>query len=240
MDTIVELLIVAGRIITILPLLLLMALFMGKRAIGELPVFDFLIVLTLGSVVGADIADPKVQHLHTAVAVILIALLQRGVALLKMKNRTIGKYITFEPTVVVQNGTIIRQNLKKIRYSVDNVLEALREKDIFNVEDVETAVVEANGSLSVLKKPAKSTVTIEDTPYIKTSSSIAFPVIIEGVIQHPVLHSQNVDEAWLNSELAAQGITDIDQVFFASLNRQKQIHVSLKEADTLFLPPITH
>ncbi|SFM01193.1 DUF421 domain-containing protein [Salibacterium qingdaonense] len=240
METITELFTVAGRIITILPLLLLMALFMGKRAIGELPVFDFLIVLTLGSVVGADIADPDIQHVHTAVAVVLIALLQRGVAMLKIKNRTIGKYITFKPTVVIQNGTFIRSNLKKIRYSVDNVLEALREKDIFNVDDVETAVVEANGSLSVLKKPAKSTVTIEDTPYLKQSSAIAFPVVIEGIIQHDVLRRQNVDETWLQDELAAQGITDIEEVFFASLTRELQLHVSLQYADTLSLPPILH
>ncbi|SFP61225.1 DUF421 domain-containing protein [Salibacterium halotolerans] len=240
METITELLTVAGRIITILPLLLLMALFMGKRAIGELPVFDFLIVLTLGSVVGADIADPNIQHIHTAAAVVLIALLQRGVALLKMKNRTIGKYITFKPTVVIQNGTFIRSNLKKIRYSVDNVLEALREKDIFNAADVETAVVEANGSLSVLKKPAKSTVTIEDTPYVKQSSAIAFPVIIEGVIQEPVLRRQNVDESWLLQELETRGVTDINDVFFASLNPENQLHVSLHYADTLSLPPVLH
>ncbi|MFZ4453270.1 DUF421 domain-containing protein [Salibacterium aidingense] len=240
MSTIMELFLVAGRIITILPLLLIMAIFMGKRAIGELPIFDFLIVLTLGSVVGADIADPDIQHLHTAVAVILIAVLQRLVAVLKMKKRTIGKFITFEPTIVIQNGIILRRSLKKIRYSVDNILEALREKDIFNVDDVETAIVEANGSLSVLKKPAKTGVTIEDAQLMKKSPAVAFPVIIEGVVHHPVLQKLQVDESWLENELAAQGIPDIDDIFFASINRQHELHISLKNEDTVQVPPIYH
>lgn len=67
METVKEILVVYGRIITILPLLLVVTLFMGKRSIGEMPVFDFLIIITLGAVVGADIADPKIEHLHTAV-----------------------------------------------------------------------------------------------------------------------------------------------------------------------------
>ncbi len=73
---------VAGRIITTFPLMLTVALFMEKRSIGELPMFDFLIIIALGAVVGADIADPKIEHLHTAVAIILIGLLQRGVSTL--------------------------------------------------------------------------------------------------------------------------------------------------------------
>lgn len=66
-----------GRIITILPLLLIVTLLMGKRAIGELPVFDFLIIVTLGAVVGADIADPSIHHLPTAMAIIGIGILQK-------------------------------------------------------------------------------------------------------------------------------------------------------------------
>ncbi|WP_185819684.1 DUF421 domain-containing protein [Salibacterium salarium] len=232
-----ELLIVAGRVITILPLLLVMAIFMGKRAIGELPIFDFLIVLTLGSVVGADIADPSIQHLHTAVAIVLIAVLQRLVAIIKLKNRDVGKYITFEPTIIIQNGTLLRENLEKIRYSIDNVLEALREKDVFDVNDVETAIIEANGSLSVLKKPHKNTVTLEDINIMNKTSSLAFPIIIEGRIQHSVLTKLNVNETWLKNQLKNQNI-DETNVFFASINRDMQLHISLKNQHEVEIPPL--
>lgn len=76
-DLLKDLLLVGWRVLTILPLLLVITLFMGKRAVGELPVFDFLVIITLASVVGADIADPNINHLPTIFAIIVIALLQK-------------------------------------------------------------------------------------------------------------------------------------------------------------------
>lgn len=192
-----DILLVLGRVITILPLLLFITLFMGKRTIGEFPVFDFLIIVTLGAVVGADIADPNIKHLPTIITMIGIGILQRIVANLKISNRKIGRLLTFEPTVVIQNGKFLDKNLKKIRYSIDNILQMLREKNIFDINEVETAVVEANGALSVLKKPQKNSVTLEDMKIVKTTSAISFPVIMEGKIYSDILRDFNLNEAWL-------------------------------------------
>lgn len=230
--------IVLVRIITILPLLLFVTLFMGKRAIGELPVFDYLIIITLGSVTGADIADPDVKQIPTIVAIIAIALLQRIVAGLKISNRKIGRLITFEPTVVIQDGKFINKNLKKNRYSIDNILHMLREKDVFDVSDVETAIIEATGDLSVLKKPEKNPVTLADMGIMKASSSITFPIVMDGTIYSNVLRSFNLDEAWLKKQLSQQGISDIRNVFFASLNSNHELHISLKDDNNIIIPPI--
>ena len=144
-----DMLLILGRIVTIIPLLLFTTLFMGKRAIGELPVFDFLIVIILGALVGADIAEPDIKHLPTAFAIIAIGIFQRIVTRWKISNHKIGRLLTFEPTVVLQNGKFVNKNLKKIRYSIDNILQMLREKDVFDINEVETAIIEANGALSV-------------------------------------------------------------------------------------------
>lgn len=141
--------VIFGRIITILPLLLFITIFMGKRAIGELPIFDFIIVIILGAVVGADIADPEIKHFPTIIAIIAIAIFQRIVANWKISNRKIGRLITLEPTVVIHHGKLLNRNIKKIRYSIDNILQMLREKDIFDMSEVQTAVVEANGASSL-------------------------------------------------------------------------------------------
>ena len=181
-----DILIILARILTILPLLLFITLFMGKRAIGEMPVFDFLIVIILGALVGADIADPNIEHLPTALAIIFIGIFQRVVANWKISNRKIEKLLTLEPTVVIQNGKFIDKNLKKIRYSIDNILQMLREKNVFDINEVETAIIEGNGALSVLKKPQKNAVTREDLNIVNITSSISFPVIIEGTINSAV------------------------------------------------------
>lgn len=226
------------RIFTILPLLLLVTLFMGKRAIAELPVFDYLIIITLGSLTGADIADPNVKQIPTIIAIIVIGILQRLVANLKISNRKIGRLITFEPTVVIQDGKFINKNLKKIRYSIDNILHMLREKDVFDIRDVETAIIEATGNLSVLKKPPKNPVTLEAMGIMSTSSSIAFPLIMDGAIYSNVLKSFNLDEAWLYQQLSEQGVNDVKKVFFASLNSSLQLHISLKDDSNIIIPPI--
>ncbi|WP_096440521.1 DUF421 domain-containing protein [Alteribacter populi] len=221
-----ELLIILFRVGTILPLLLTITLFMGKRAIGNLPVFDFLIIMTLASVTGADIADPKVHHIHTVVAILAITLLQRCSAYLMIKNRKIGKIMTFEPTIVVHNGKILSRNLKKIRYSVDNLLQMLREKDVFDVADVEVAIVEGNGTLSLHLKHEKANVTIEDLQLTKKSPGIAYPVILEGTIYSSVLNNLGLDLKWLHGELQKQGIQNVNNVFFASVNDKKELYIS--------------
>lgn len=235
-----DLLIVVGRIVTIIPLLLIVTIFMGKRVIGQLPIFDFLIIVTVGSVVGADIADPNVNHIPTAMAIILIGLIQRIVASWKLSNRKFARVITFEPTIVVQNGKLHEQNLKKIRYSIDNILQMLRENGVFNISDVETAVVEANGSLSVLKKPNKNSITAEDMNISKTTSSICFPIIIEGFINSEVLRSFHLNETWLKQKLSQHGIDDYSNVFFASINSDLQLHITVKNERNLSVPPIIH
>lgn len=235
-----DMFLIFGRIVTIIPLLLFTTLFMGKRAIGELPVFDFLIVIILGALVGADIADPNIKHFPTAIAIIAIGIFQRIVTKWKISNRKIGRLLTFEPTVVLQDGKFVFKNLKKIRYSIDNILQMLREKNIFDINDVETAIIEANGALSVLKKPQKNSVTLEDMNIIKPTSTISFPVIVEGTLYADVLRDVNLTEAWLKQELDNQGVNDLKEVFFASINRNLELHVSLKNEKNLAIPTIKH
>ncbi|MCG8538408.1 MAG: DUF421 domain-containing protein [Clostridia bacterium] len=233
-----EILTILFRIVTILPLLLLVTLFMGKRTVGELPVFDYLIILTLGAVAGADIVDLSVKQLHTVIAIIAVGLLQRIISHLKISNRKIGRLITFEPRVVIQDGKFINQNLKKDRYSIDNILNMLREKGVFNISDVETAIIEANGALSILRKAQRSPVTLEDIGITNTSSSIAFPIIMEGRVYPSVLKQFNLNETWLNQQLSKQGVKDIKNVFFASLNSNLDLHISLKNDRDIVVPPI--
>jgi uncharacterized membrane protein YcaP (DUF421 family) len=242
MELMKELLLVTGRILTIIPLMLLVALYMGKRSIGELPVFDFLVIITLGAVVGADIADPKIQHIHTAVAIVLIGLLQKIVSKAVIKHRKLGHLITFEPTIVIQEGILIYKNLKKLRYSVDNVMQMLREKDVFNLSEVHLGIIEANGRLSVLKKDCNSYVTLEDLNLSKKSPILSYPIIIDGTIHRDVLKKLHLSEQWLKDELAGINIEKTEEVLFASVNDKKELHISLKNhlQDIESLLPISH
>ncbi|MFC7319622.1 DUF421 domain-containing protein [Halobacillus campisalis] len=230
---------VIGRIVTILPLLLVVGLYMGKRSIGELPVFDFLVVLVLGSVVGADIADPNIDHIHTVVAMIVIALLHQFIIFIKLNNKKLGKLLTFEPTVVIYDGKFLFKNMKKVHYAIDNIMQMLREKNVFSVQDVEMAIVEANGRLSVKLKGAKEWAAKEDVGAIVSAAEYDVPVILDGELQRPMLQRLNKNEEWIKSKLLKNNITDAKEVFYGALTPSGTFVYSLKNEDTS-VPPIEH
>ncbi|KMJ57896.1 hypothetical protein AB685_13730 [Bacillus sp. LL01] len=240
MELFIDLFKVLFRIITILPLMLIVTLFMGKRSIGELPVFDFLVILTLGSVVGADIADPNVHHLPTVWAIIAIALLQKLIAWWKIKNHKVGRLLSFEPTLVIYEGQFHIKNMHKISYSIDNILQMLREKDVFSMEDVHFALVEANGELSVKLKPEKEPVKVEHVQSALPKTSIEYTVIMDGRIQQKALEFLGHDEAWLREELLKKDIVNIQDVFYAAINEERRLHITMKTPGYTQNVPIFH
>ncbi len=219
-------LIIFFRIMTILPMFLALTLLTGRRKIGELPVFDFLSLITVAAVVGADIAEPKVEHLPTAFAVVIIMLMHYLYSVVIIKNRWVGNLLTFEPIVVIENGQFVKGNLKKLRYSIDNILSMLREKDVFDVGEVEFAIVESSGQLSVLKKtqylPMTPNVAKVDTGY----KGLSLPVVVEGEIYSENLERLALSEEWLKDQLESSQIHALDEVFFAAVNAEGKLYIS--------------
>lgn len=223
--TIKDSLLVIGRIYTIYPLLLAITLFMGRRSIAQLPIFDFLIFLSLGSVVGADIADPKVEHIHTAVSIIFIGIMQKLFSYLLIKSRKFEKLVTLEPVIVLKDGVFLRSNLKKLQYSINDILRMLREQGIFDPSQVDLGVLEGDGALSVLKKADQQVTTSAMLGITNKTLGIAFPVIKEGIIQLPVLEAIHVHAAWLEDELKRLKLNKED-IFLGIINENKELIVT--------------
>lgn len=222
-----EYLLIFLRIISIMLLLLFTTLLvMGKRPIGELPVFDFLSIVVMGAIVGADIADPKIKHLPTAFAVIVLAIFQRFISYLVIKNAKIRKIVTFEPTIILQDGQFIHHNLKKINYSVEEALMLLREKDVFDVGKVKYAIIEASGKISVLKKAAYDSMTKEDMHLTIKENALPVTIILEGQLKSKNIARIDLTEDYVLKMLKQKGYTDISKIFFASMDRQGTISIS--------------
>lgn len=229
------------RVLTTIPLLLAITLFMGRRVVGEMPVFDFLIIVTLGALVGADITDPRIHHIATAYAILIVGILQRIVSHWVISSRKVGRLFTFEPTVVIYQGKLLKQNMKKIRYSIDNILAMLREHNIFDPAEVEMAILEPSGNLSVKKIPGKEAVTREEWGISGTGKNgVAYSVVLEGEIQESVLTYLGVDQSWLERELAQKGVQSLDTVFFASVDERKRLSFTLNTEPAVTPPPILH
>lgn len=204
---------------------------MGKRSIGQMPVFDFLIIAILANVTGADLADPSVSHIHTAFAIVAIAFLQKLLATFSFKKRKFGKLITFEPLVVIKDGKMLVDNLQTIQFTVDNILQMLRQKNIFDINEVRLAVIEANGELTVQKLPEKSSPSLEDLGLTKKGSGMSYPVIIEGVIQEEILKEVQLTSETLRERLHNEGVIRIENIFLCTMDEEGKLHLAFTYKD---------
>lgn len=221
-----EYLIITLRIISVMALFLFLILKTGRRKIAELPVYDFISMIVLGSVIGADIAEPNTPHLPILFAVVLIVALQYLVSSLLINHKRFARKITFGPTVVIQNGQFIKSNMERLKYPIENVLMALREKDIFDLNEVEYAIVEGSGSISVLKKSQFLPLTPSDMKLNPGVKGLFVPLIVDGKVQDSNLQHLKRDRPWLASQLAQAGVQNFSEVFYADCNSEGRLYVS--------------
>lgn len=219
-------LIIAFRIVSAMALILFLTLKTGRRKIGELPVYDFLSIIVIGSVIGADISEPNIPHLPTLFAVVVIVALQYLVSRLLINNKRIARKITFGPTVVIQNGQFIKSNMERLKYSVENVLMALREQGVFDLNEVEFAIIEGSGGVSVLKKSQSQPLTPSDMNINTAVRGVSIPLITDGKVYDSNLEQLKLNRQWLAAELEKTGIHGFSEVFYADINAEGKLYVS--------------
>ena len=131
-----------------------------------------------------------------------------------MKNRKARKFLAGDPTIVIENGKVLEKNMNKMRYTIDYLNQQLREKDVFNVEEVLFAIIETNGSLTVLKKPQYRNVTRQDLMVtVVPKHRLPIELIMDGKIIKENLEQNNLSNSWLQSELRKRNSTKNDVVY---------------------------
>ncbi len=205
--------------------MLLIWLILGKRQIGELSPFDFAVSITAGTVVGAGIVDPHIELSRTIVALVVLGVLQICVSWLSIKFRKIQRSLSSDPIVLVENGQIIKANLAKVRVPVEILLQMLREKDVFDITEVEVAIFEPHGRLSVLRKPEYSPVTPQQLKLNVDANRILVPIILEGVLQVDLLKKMGFSPQEIE-EFHQKYQDRIDNVFIAFMDKQHNLHIT--------------
>ena len=126
---------------------------MGKRQIGQLQPSELMITILLSQIVAIPMQDNNIPLLHTLLVIAVLTGFEIVLSVLSLKNKRVRGFLDGSPVLIVKDGTLLQPALKKLRYTVDDVLEALRQKDVFDLSTVAYAVVETDGSVSVLLKP---------------------------------------------------------------------------------------
>lgn len=222
-------LVVAVRGIISFFTLLIFTRLLGKQQISQLNFFDYALGITIGSIAGSLTTDLSSRAWPHWVGLFTWTVLGFLVEYITLKSRYCSKVIDGEPVIIILNGMILEKALKRSRYRIADIMSLLRNKNIFNVSDVEYAIIEPSGQLSVLKKQEQQTVTKKDLNLPTSSKGIETELIYDGIIVEENLKNYNLDKKWLFEELSKRGINKAEEVFFAAINKKGELYIDKYE-----------
>lgn len=197
--------------------LLIFTKILGKQQISQLTFFDYALGITIGSIAASLTTDLSSRAWPHFVGLFAWAFLGYSMQLITEKWRYAAKYIEGEPTIIIMNGKIMENALKKMKYTAADIMGLLRIKDVFDLSQVDFAIIEPNGQLSVLKKPEYEPLTPKDMSIIKAPSGISTELIYDGVLIDQNLKQLKKSKKWLMDQLKMHEVKDISDVFLATL-----------------------
>lgn len=216
--------------------LLLFTRVLGKQQVGELSAFEYVAGITIGSIASSLSIDLATKPLPQFIGLGTWVILVFGLQYLSLKYRWFSKVVDDQATIVIQNGKVLEHNLNKVRLRYDDLMSALRVKNVFDISQVEFALFEPNGQMSVLKKPQYEPVTPQDLNVVPSINGLMTEVILDGEIIEENLKNKNKTKDWLKQQLQAQGIKDLKEVSYAAILPDGQLYVdkfkdSIKEVE---------
>ncbi len=191
---------------------------MGKRQIGDMQPNELVVTLLISEIAAIPLQDSE-QPVSVGIAAILVLVfLEIIISILSMKSFMIRKLLNGKSVVIIKNGVIDQQAMRDVRMTVVDLIELLRNKDVFNISDVAFAVLEVNGNLSILLKKDAQTVTTKDIQLNLPDDALPLPVISDGKIIHESLKALQVSPQKLHKMLKHHK-SNIDQIFLMTLDR---------------------
>lgn len=201
---------------------------MGQREIGRLTLFDFIIGITIGSIIAGGLSSSTNGLMGVMITVVSLAAFQIMLSILSLKFSRIRRVVEEEPIILVQNGQLLEAAMKKTRINLDDLLSMLRQKNYFNLSQVEFAILESNGKISVIPKSQNRPVTPLDLNIATNYEGYPVMVIEDGNIIQDNLKRNHLTEHWLRDQLRQNNISSHREVFAAMLDTQGRLYFSLK------------
>lgn len=205
--------------------LLLMTKLMGHKQLAQLDFFDYITGITIGSI-AAEMATDLEEPWKPLVAMVVYGLIAVGLSILTDKAPRLRKYLDGSPSVIFDGGKFYRENMKKAKMDLSEFMMMCRQQGYFNLQEIQTAVFEYNGRLSVLPVTVHRPATPADMNLSPAQEYIFTEVIMDGRILEGNLKKMELNLDWLNGQLNAQGIQDAKEVFLGvcDINRNLTIY----------------
>ncbi|TXL65640.1 DUF421 domain-containing protein [Cerasibacillus terrae] len=205
--------------------LLLMTRLMGRKQLSQLTFFNYITGIALGSIAGDIASESKTPFLNGLVSLIWWSLLTILTAYIGMKSRRARTVIDGQPVIVIKKGEILENELKKAQINMDDLTMLLREQQVFSVKDVENAIFEPNGQLSIMLKEDVQPVTKKDQKIFTIQPMyIPMELVVEGEIIEKNLKEAGITSNWLKSQLKSQNL-QLSEIFYVELQKDGSLFI---------------
>lgn len=200
---------------------------MGKRQIGELQPSELVVAIMISDLASVPMQAIDIPIVSGILPVITLIIAEVMMSFLSLKSRRWRKIISGEPSIVIYNGRINESELKKLRFNINDLLAELRLNGCHNISDVDVAIIETSGKLSVIPKIGARNVTVKDMHGV-CSDGLPCTVITDGEMNERELIRSGKSRGWLETELRERGIKNIRDVFIASIDAEGEIYLQEK------------
>ncbi len=201
---------------------------MGKRQIGQLQPYELVIVIMLSALAAIPMENTGVPLASGLAPILTLLVAQVALSYISLKSQRARGIICGTPSILIKNGKIIEEEMARLRYNINDLLEQLRSKNTPNIADVEFAILENSGQLSVIPKSQKRPVVPADMNLPTAYEGLPVTLIIDGYVFHKNLARINLNEDWLKAELQNFGINSFKKVLFASLDTEGKLFYQVK------------
>ncbi|AKC60959.1 DUF421 domain-containing protein [Clostridium sporogenes] len=220
--------IVLIRTIILYLLVILSMRLMGKKQIGELEPFELAITIMISELASLPMQDSRIPLLHGIVPILTLLILQNLFSLIQLKSEKIRSLINGEPSILIEKGKIDFQELKNQRFNINDLMEELRLQGYYDLENIEYAILETSGQLSIIPKTGESPVTKKDLSLQFTQERLPVTLILDGKINKNNLKLIKKDEKWLENKLKKDNISSYDELLIAILNSKGNLYYQKK------------
>ncbi len=202
---------------------------MGKREIASLSPLDLVVTIMIADAAIIAIEEDRYPVWVGLIPVTTIAAAEVGLSYLMLKNMRIRAWVAGKPSVVISHGKINENEMRSLRYNLDELLSQLRQCNIHNVADVEFAILEPTGKLSVIPKAGKRPVQPADMGLAPPQEGLPVNLVVDGVVDDEMMREIGKDRRWLDQQLANLGFRGPEDILLASLDSQGGLFVQPKE-----------
>ena len=208
--------------------LFVIAKFIGHKQISQLDFFDYITGITIGSI-GAELATELEEPLKPFIAMLVYGAITFLLSLTASKFPKMRKFINGTPTIIMNDGKIYRKNMKKAKIDLSEFLVLCRQEGYFNLADIQTAIFEYNGRLTVLPISTKRPLNPEDVNLTPQSEYISTEIIMDGRVLDENLRRMGLDSKWLEKKIKEQGFKNVKEIFLGVCDQNKQLKLYKNE-----------